>query len=361
MELVIEDQSPSNTPNTSNTSIKCKRKLKIRKLSVRHPSLMCSGAETTYTDQDTDRNNDRDANINHIIHHGPTSTPNPILYRKALSRPKHKCTTCSKQFIRKRDYTLHTQFCGMKSMNVLAADEYDNMNLPSYRELVNIVGILSKKCEIMEEQLRELNKHKKKKINILEWLNQNVVGGENDPTGQSFERPSWQLWCNTIPELITQDHLEYMFSSSYTDSILYILKHALPIDSIMSHPIRCFKQHKGVFFVFVVEAGAGAETGAQSGHDNRPKMYWQKANEEVFEQIWSRINLGIMRQFQEWKKEHQERLERDDDFYQLYLERMKMVLGGKKPLEQSKSIISQKLFNYLQYDIQNIVEYEFVF
>ena len=105
---------------------------------------------------------------------------------------RYCCNVCNKQYTRKSSLDKHQILCNFKMKTQRERQiEFEELgDLPNHLELVKIVQELTFKLIKMEEKMGEMQKwvdKKKKKLNVIVWLNANVV-----PTIGFLE------WINTL-------------------------------------------------------------------------------------------------------------------------------------------------------------------
>ena len=101
--------------------------------------------------------------------------------RDVLSINKqYHCYACNKTYSRKHSLDKHKVLCELKfkTANERNIENEEFRDIPKYGDLVNIVKELTIKQNKMEEELKAMQKwvdKKKKKINIKNWLTQNML------------------------------------------------------------------------------------------------------------------------------------------------------------------------------------------
>ena len=139
---------------------------------------------------------------------------------------------CLKTYTRKSSFIRHTLLCEIlhQSKREKECDSQENTNIPTHHQLFLIVQELVLKNKQLETKVAELQKwadKKKKKINVIQWLETNVL--------------PQQTYTHIISSLIvTREDLKMLMSnSSALPMIMEILRktfsqqqqHQLPIYS----------------------------------------------------------------------------------------------------------------------------------
>ena len=140
------------------------------------------------------------------------------------------CINCQKKYTRKTSYDKHLVLCDFINTNkrgrrLIIEEDGD---IPTYNQLVTIVQELSLKYSKLETKLDEMQKwgdNKKKKIDIVAWLNSNAPNIEYDEwykhinvtIESSFEHNIIQIFLEILQEnLITnqKQKLHYVWEKS---------------------------------------------------------------------------------------------------------------------------------------------------
>jgi hypothetical protein len=247
---------------------------------------------------------------------------------------KCMCRGCGRTFRRKTNYNAHILICEQlndsKNMKMMMLDEKGH--IPSQTEMFYLLRNVMTKCERLESEVTKLRKYvdvTKKQINALDWLNNNLT-----------VNVSYSKWLKSIS--ITQEELNNVFKCKYIEGVYQILEKRLPIDDTMNHPVKCFNQKNGMFFIY---------------DDNK----WSMMTMEKFNDLANTINVRLIKAFYVWKAKYIEEIENDDRMHDIYTENMRIVLGENKTSVQIIQRLKTRLYAYLKCDLKNIVRYDFTF
>jgi hypothetical protein len=224
-----------------------------------------------------------------------------------------------------------------KSVKERQLENEERDDTPTVRGLYEIILEITKKMNVMDKRLQELAKWtdvKKRKINILDWLNANPAKIGTISGGGSFESFMLQL-------KVTRRHLDYLFRSDYTSTILHILQENLPLnDGMQSNVLKAFEQKNNVLYVYT------------QGH-------WAIVTEQMFEKLLYVADKKLLGEFINWQNENAVNMS-DDNFALKYALNVKKIMGGNLSREQIYSRIKIDLYKYLKVCLRNITECEFV-
>jgi len=241
----------------------------------------------------------------------------------------YKCSCCKREYQRKLFYDKHILLCHLmmtKSVAEMKKDDEEQAGTPTVRVLYEIILEMNAKMVKMEARLDEYAKWvetRKRKLNIVEWLNNKYNGY---PT-------SYTSWFNSIK--ISRVHLEMMFEMDYVPGVVAILEMLLPAEHRETLPIKCFDQKDNIIFIF---------------HEDK----WQIMSVELFDTLIMSLSKKLISEFIVWQNEHSDQLE-SDDFAATYAKNLKRVMGGNTGIELLGLRVKKELFKYLKVNLNNAV------
>jgi hypothetical protein len=251
---------------------------------------------------------------------------------------KYKCINCSREYTRKSYYDKHSLICDFLSKSVkehkIDVQEYDDT--PNQRQLYEVILELSAKIVKMEEKISELSKnaeYKRKKINIIEWLNNSIKCNIN-----------FNQWIENIK--INRKHLELIFNNDYNNGIVHILKDIIHIGELDHNnneillPMKSFDQKPNMIYI----------------HNDGQ---WNIMNNEMLNKLTGTFTKLLLGEFINWQKENMEKLENDDRFGIEYAQNMKKIIGHNLSVDQINNKIKNEIYKILKVNLKSVVEYEF--
>ena len=206
---------------------------------------------------------------------------------------------------------------------------YDN-HLYSSHQLTQIVTELIKSNNKLRNEVAELKRWvqvKKRKIVIVDWLNENYQINEN-----------YKEFVNNI--VVTSNLLEIIFQTNLIEGIQRIFEEYMSKMEDQKIPFKSFDQKSNTIYVYNEESK------------------WQVLTSEDFNNIVSILSKKILVEFKIWQDKNQHQLY-TDDFSVIYIQNTKKIIGGDIPLEKLRRQIHRNLYKYLKLNLQNTIEYEF--
>jgi len=239
------------------------------------------------------------------------------------------CPHCERHYKRKINYDKHIHGCKLLMMTKKER-YYENekkCDTPNIRELYEMIIILSKKNEILErkvEELQKINAIKKKRINIIEWLNNN--------------NPNISLYCQfSSKQEIFEEELEYVWECGYIDGISKILQRWFKDKELL--PIKAFDQKENTFYIKTIDG-------------------WIIMTPELFNNEISRINKQLMQYFVKWQQENVHRIS-NEDYMDEYTNKFQKIMGSNYTRDQINYKITKNIYKYLKINIKNITNIEY--
>lgn len=247
---------------------------------------------------------------------------------------KSKCPFCEKEYTRKGSFEKHKITCEFLSISKKAhkIEEEETNNMPTYKELVAIVqqlalGYNAQKLEI--QYLKKLNETKKKKINVIQWLNGNVT-----PT------IDFVTWKNQLTILLS--HLTYLFDNPIVETMSHIFQDIIQNTTSSPIPIYSFSEKPSKFYIY-------------SNHE------WIEMSQTDISLLFKKIQNGLLQIISKWKNENLINCHSNDRLCEIYNKTVVKIMSISLEPDFTFNKLVSNLFNILKVDIKQLVEFEFEF
>lgn len=276
------------------------------------------------------------------------------------------CSKCSKKYKIKTNYDKHLLMCNLMSKTVKER-RIENINIdntPSTKELYSIILRLSNKCEMMERKIEKLTdsyNKEKKKINVIEWLNNQKNNIDNDDNSDSDndnngvkinnKNPIFSKWIETVN--INEDDMESVVNNNFMDGLKHIIKRLVREneDYGITFPIKAFEQKEGLFYIYDI---------INIDNGNNFEKKWIIMSAENLNILFSKITKGLIKQIRLWKDNNINKMS-EEGFAKVYANNIKKVTGGDVPIQTQQLKFRKYLYNIIKINIKNIIEYEYEF
>jgi hypothetical protein len=247
------------------------------------------------------------------------------------------CNVCGKSYVRKLSLERHKLLCEFlsKSKHAQKVELQEEPDLPSYAQLVNIVQELAIKYNKQEQEIAEMRKwinKKKKKINIISWLNTHNVPNN-----------TYVQWAMSL--VVSETLFEYLIGSTLLQTIQLIFETNLVPSENMVYPIKCFQQKSGYIYIYVSEDEG-----------------WREMTAVEFIKLLRVIQSLLLDRYNEWKLKYAKELEDNERYMEISNKLVgKMLSLPLTPQDHLFTKMKSGLFHYLKTDLKFILEYDFEF
>ena len=244
----------------------------------------------------------------------------------------HVCNVCGRQYKMKFYYDRHILMCDLlsKSSKERTQEDEECKHIPSHHDLYRLVQELGLKCNKMEKQIEKMSAWidcKKKKINILDWLN--TVEIDKD----------YNVWYDELN--IGQEEIKYVFKYDIIKGIVCILEKHLPLTQLETLPIRAFDQRPNILY---------------TNKDGE----WIMVSKEDFANLIRNICKKLITEFKTWEKELGNKI-KEDKYSILYCQNWKKISGGSYTQEEIINRVKIKIYQYLKINLKNVVQFDITF
>ena len=251
-----------------------------------------------------------------------------------IKQPAQCCVYCGKNYKKRSNLDKHMNLCELLNKSKKGFVIEDEEDLPSHKKIYQILLELGSKFNQLEEKVDELNKwvvKKKKKINVVEWLNKNML------PEIKFEHLIEKI-------IITQEDVDNLFSHNFSDTLNQLFSRNIYNYSENEYPILAFVQKSNIFYVYENE-----ETG------------WSELSRDLLIKFLNKVHMKLFRMFSQHKKNNAERIQ-DDEAYSILCDKTcKKLMDVDFRQENTLSKIRANMYSRMKTDMKALVEYEFEF
>ena len=232
------------------------------------------------------------------------------------------CPHCGKKF--KTNPALHKHII----LCQLDKNEVKNSVVPTQKEMWVIIQKLYKENEVQKkkiEKLEQIINKDVKKLNMVDWLNQNDKGIDID---------SW-LKTNII---VTMEDLNTIFMTDYTRGLSNILSNNI-INS-ENTPFRAFSHKIKQLYIY-------------------QKNKWKKSTKSDIMKIFDRISLNILKQSKEYDKSLSKKEKFGADNMQYLKNCDKIMVVDTKKKEKHYRYIESSIIGLIKTNLNDMAKFKF--
>jgi len=251
-----------------------------------------------------------------------------------INKSVNCCRYCGKNYIKKTNLERHSIICELLHTSKTKTTVDDVEEIPSQRKMYQMLLELGKKMNHIDEKVDELNKwviKKKKKINIAEWLNNNI-------------KPNIHFDILNEKIIMDKDDITFLFKNTFAETLNYIFSRTIYTMSENEYPIFAFVQKPNTFYIYENE-----EAG------------WIELNREKLIKFLNRVHIKLYRVFLEWKKEHKLQIDEDEKLSLLCDKTTCKMMDVDFSQEHILGKIRSNMYGRMKTDMKGLVEYEFEF
>lgn len=254
-----------------------------------------------------------------------------------IKQPAQCCVHCGKNYIKRVNLDKHTIICELlhnskKSKLVIEEDD----QLPSQRKMFQMLIELGIKFNKLEENVEEINKwvvKKKKKINVLEWLNANMT-------------PNIVFDSIIDKIIINEEDLKILMNNQFNDTLNEVFTRTIYNFNESENPIFAFVQKANVFYIYDII-------------DN--KNIWVELSRERLIKFLNKVHMKIMKAFYDWKKTKEADIKSNDSFAIMCDKTTVKLMSVEFKQESILSKVRSAMFAKMKTDMKALIEYEFEF
>jgi hypothetical protein len=257
-----------------------------------------------------------------------TDIPNKI------KQPAQCCKYCGKSYLKKTNLDKHVILCELLNTSKSKTTVDDEEEVPSQRKMYQLLLEMGSKLNKLDEKVDELNKwviKKKKKINVIEWLNNHLTPEIN------FDSLIEKI-------IIEKDDIQYLFQNNFADTMNHIFSRNIYNISESEYPIFAFVQKSNAFYIYENE-----EAG------------WMELNREKLVKFLNRVHTKLYRIYLEWKKENITQIEDDEKLSLLCDKTTCKMMDVDFRQESILGKIRSNMYGRMKTDMKALVEYDFEF
>jgi len=249
-------------------------------------------------------------------------------------QPSLCCKYCGKNYLKKTNLDKHVILCELLNDSKTKTTVEDNDEVPSQRKMYQIMLEMGNKLNKLDEKVDELNKwvvKKKKKINVVEWLNGHIT-------------PEIKFDSLIEKIIVNKDDVNYLFQNNFADTLNNIFSRNIYNVSESEYPIFAFVQKANIFYVYENE-----EAG------------WMELNREKLVKFLNRVHTKLYKLYLEWKKEHRSEIDEDEKLSLLCDKTTCKMMDVDFRQEAILGKIRANMYGRMKTDMKALVEYEFEF
>ena len=237
----------------------------------------------------------------------------------------YTCDYCNKKYNRKYHFDRHVLACRVISISTgdLEIKCQEGADIFTPEQTSKLILDLYKRVTDTEAKLKQIAVTEKKKINIIEWLNEE--GNHPDIT---FDK-----WLEKIE--IDEYGLQLIFANDYVEGMLLILEPYLSDENI---PIKAVDKKDNQLYIYTDK--------------------WKIVTTQDFNDFLGIMSKKIMTRGLGWNNANIHNT--TEDYITNLPVLIKKLNGGNFKKERISSLMRRGIYNKIKVELRNVIEYQFV-
>jgi len=274
------------------------------------------------------------------------------IIQNRIKQPAICCVYCGKGYKSRPGHDKHAILCELidrtkKKKKLRIVDDEEAERIPSNQQMYHMLIELANKYSNLEKKMEEMSKYvvkQKKKINVLEWLNNNLI-----PSLVFEELPNKITTTNQTIELLLNNTFHDILNDMFEANIYKNVE----LNSNDIYPLFALSQKTNTFYYYTIIQGQAIQGQAIQGKE------WRELPKDKLVWFLNIIHMKITKLFTEWKKIHKQEIAENDSKSTICnkatIKLMSQSFKDDKYYTKSKSI----LYNKMKCDMKTLIEYEF--
>lgn len=257
-----------------------------------------------------------------------------------IKQPAQCCIHCGKSYKTRENLNKHVDLCELlhKSKKNISLIIEDEEPIPSQRKMYQILLELGEKYNRLEEKMEEMSKwvsKKKKKINVLEWLNANMTPNI--------------IFDSIIEKInVSEDDVSYLLHNSFYDTLNEVFSRSIYNLNEIENPIFAFVQKQNIFYIYDIV-------------DGDDKKVWIELSRERLVKFLNKVHMKIFKAFCVWKQTKKDEIRTNDAFSILCDKTSLKMMNVEFKQETCLAKARNAMYTRMKTDMKTLVEFEFEF
>jgi hypothetical protein len=249
------------------------------------------------------------------------------------------CVYCGKMYKTRKSLDNHVIVCEIMYKTKRGKIVIEDDEIPSQKIMYQMILELTNKCIKLEEKVDEFNKwiiKKKRKINILDWLNSN-------------RKPSYEFEKIIENIDVNESEIDFLFNNSFNDTLneIFLRNFQVLNENQIIMPIFCISQKQSIYVY------------SKNGEREDNELSWKELSREKFVWFLNQMFTKIYKAFIKWGQKYKKN--KDDSSCILYDKTMAKIMNIDFKLDTTQNKLKSIIYAILKTDFKALMEYELEF
>jgi uncharacterized protein YeeX (DUF496 family) len=271
-----------------------------------------------------------------------------------IKQPALCCIHCGKSYIKRANLDKHLVICELlqisktktkTSTNLLIDSLYNDENetMPTQKKMFQMLIELGERYNKLEEKVEEMNKwvvKKKKKINVLEWLNAHM-------------RPNMVFDDLHDKIVVIEQDIQNLFEHSYYDVMNDVFSRNIYNFSDNENPLFAFVQKQNVFYIY--------DAANRANSANNDTNIWVELTKERLTKFLNKLHTKVFKAFCDWKNIKKTEIKADERLSNLCDKTFVKLMSVEFKQENIYVKARNAMYSRMKKDMKELIEYDFEF
>lgn len=265
-----------------------------------------------------------------------------------IKQPSLCCVYCGKSYIKRVNLDRHLVFCELlqktktkTSINPIIDSIYNDVDesLPTQRNMFQMLIELGERYSRLEEKVDELNKwvvKKKKKVNILGWLNANM-------------KPNIVFETMIDKIVVTEDDIKKLLEHSFYDIVNDIFSRTIYNTDKYENAVFAFVQKQNVFYIY-------DKTNAVNGINS-----WVELTKERLIRFLNKVHIKVVGAFSDLKTTKKNEIKTNEKTAELYNKALIKIMSIDFKQDSIYIKVRNAMYAKMKTNIKDLIEFDFEF
>lgn len=248
------------------------------------------------------------------------------------------CVYCGKGYKTRSTMDKHLVLCEIMYKSKKSHSQITDVEqvvLPNQKQMYDIILELTLKCNKLEEKVDRFARwveNKKKKINVIEWLNFNF-------------KPTFLF--NELADKITFTDVDRdgLHSNGFLTTFSELIKNVF-IENGNQLPLFCTEQKTNKMYIY------------NKSLDNDNALWMQLDNEKMLAFV-DKIYMKAVKSLTDWRKELERTNQYNNDNTDIYNKTLAKLLNLNFNHNATRNKIKSIIYNNMKVDVNTMIEFEF--
>jgi hypothetical protein len=260
-----------------------------------------------------------------------------------IKQPSLCCVYCGKSYIKRINLDKHLVICELlqktktkTSTNPIIDSLYNDVEepIPTQRKMFQMLIELGERYSRLEEKVDELNKwvvKKKKKINILGWLNAN-------------RKPSIVFETIIDKIVVNEDDIKKLLDHSFYDIVNDIFSRTIYNVDECENVMFAFVQKQNVFYIY---------------DNTKTNNSWVELPKERLIKFLNKVHIKVIKAFSDWKLLIKNEIKTNEKMAELYNKTLIKIMSIDFKQDSIYIKVRNSMYSKMKTNIKELIEFDF--